>query len=50
MNNIFITTTLPYCNGKIHVGAAFEFTLADSLKRYFLSKGHNVKLNIGLDR
>lgn len=49
-SDIFITTTLPYCNGKIHVGAAFEFVLADSLKRYFLSQGHSAKLNIGLDQ
>lgn len=48
--NIFITTTLPYCNGNMHVGAAFEFLLADSLNRFFKSIGKNTYLNIGLDQ
>ena len=48
--NIFITTTLPYCNGNMHVGAAFEFILADSINRFFKSIGKNTYLNIGLDQ
>ena len=47
---LFITTTLPYCNGNMHVGAAFEFILADSLNRYFKSVGKDTYLNIGLDQ
>lgn len=49
-NNLFITTTLPYCNGNMHVGAAFEFILADSINRFFKSIGKNTHLNIGLDQ
>lgn len=49
-DNIFITTTLPYCNGPIHVGAAFEFILADAFNRWFKSNGKKSFLNIGLDQ
>jgi len=49
-DNLFITTTLPYCNGNMHVGAAFEFILADSINRFFKSIGKNTFLNIGLDQ
>ena len=48
--NLFITTTLPYCNGNMHVGAAFEFILADSINRFYKSIGKNTHLNIGLDQ
>ena len=48
--NIFITTTLPYANGPCHVGAAFEFILADSINRHLKLKGYNTYLNIGLDQ
>jgi methionyl-tRNA synthetase len=47
---MFITTTLPYCNGPIHVGAAFEFVIADFLNRYLNSNGIKSYLNIGLDQ
>jgi methionyl-tRNA synthetase len=49
-DNIFITTTLPYCNGSIHVGAAFEFILADAFNRWFKLNGKKSFLNIGLDQ
>ncbi len=48
----FITTTLPYSNASLpHVGAAFEFILADVIADYWrLTLGpDNVRLNIGLD-
>jgi len=48
--NIFITTTLPYCNGSCHVGAAFEFILADAINTHFKLSGHNTYFNIGLDQ
>ena len=48
--NIFITTTLPYANGPMHIGAALEFVLADAITRKFRNIGHNVHLNIGLDQ
>lgn len=49
-NNTFITTTLPYCNGSIHVGAAFEFILADAIKKWLKLNGKSSFLNIGLDQ
>ena len=49
-DNIFITTTLPYCNGSIHVGAAFEFILADAFNRWFKLNDKRSFLNIGLDQ
>ena len=48
--NIFISTTLPYCNGNMHVGAAFEFILGDVFNRYFKNNGYNTHFNIGLDQ
>ena len=48
--NIFITTTLPYCNGNIHVGAAFEFILADAINKWFKLNKKKTFLNIGLDQ
>ncbi len=47
---MFITTTLPYCNGPMHVGAAFEFVLADAINRFFKQNGKDSFLNIGLDQ
>ena len=49
-NKLFITTTLPYCNGNMHVGAAFEFILADCINRFFKSCNFDTYLNIGLDQ
>lgn len=34
-DRIYISTTLPYINSKPHVGHAYEFILADFLKRFF---------------
>lgn len=47
---IFITTTLPYANGKGHIGASFEFILADALNRYFKLNGYSTFFNTGLDQ
>lgn len=47
--NKFITTTLPYANGKGHIGHAFEFILADALVRYFKFNGYDAFFNLGLD-
>ena len=32
---LYISTTLPYVNSQPHIGHAFEFVLADFLKRYY---------------
>jgi methionyl-tRNA synthetase len=48
----FITCTLPYVNApRPHVGAAFEFVLADIIAEYWRTRigSDNVRLNIGLD-
>lgn len=48
----FITTTLPYSNGPIHCGAAFEFVLADVIAGFWrqrYGRPEDVRLNIGLD-
>ncbi len=48
-SNIYITTTLPYVNSAPHVGFAMEIIRADSLARYYRSKGKTVFLNTGTD-
>ncbi len=47
--NIYITTTLPYVNSAPHVGFAMEIIRADSLARYYRSKGKTVFFNTGTD-
>lgn len=49
MKSKFITTTLPYSNGRGHLGHAFEFIIGDALSRYFRQNGCDVFFNIGLD-
>lgn len=52
MEKKFITTTLPYCNAlHFHIGAAFEFVLADIIAAYWRNKigDKNVYFNIGSD-
>ncbi len=45
----YITTTLPYVNGKPHIGHALEFVRADVFARYKKLKGYDVYLNTGTD-
>jgi len=45
----YITTTLPYSNGKAHIGHLFEFVIGDALSRYFKYNGYEVFFNLGLD-
>lgn len=49
MNNIYITTTLPYVNSDPHIGFAKEIIRADVLARYFMQQGHQVFFNTGTD-
>jgi methionyl-tRNA synthetase len=51
MNNIFITTTLPYPNSESgpHVGFLFESLIVDSLNRFFKSIGYKTYFNTGID-
>lgn len=45
----YITTTLPYVNGKPHIGFASEIIRADILARYKELLGHEVFFNTGTD-
>ena len=45
----FLTTTLPYANSVPHVGHALEFIQASAIKRYLMSTGSEVFLNVGVD-
>lgn len=45
----YITTTLPYVNGRPHLGHVLEFVQADVLARVVRSRGDEVIFNIGTD-
>lgn len=45
----YITTTLPYVNGKPHLGHILEFVQADVLARAARLRGNEVIFNIGTD-
>jgi methionyl-tRNA synthetase len=47
--NFYITTTLPYVNGKPHVGFAMEVIRADVIARYKRLMGFDVFFNTGTD-
>jgi methionyl-tRNA synthetase len=46
---IYITTTIPYINGKPHIGHALEFIQADVLARHYRRCGHPVRFQTGTD-
>ncbi len=48
-DSIYITTTLPYVNGSLHIGHALEFVQADVLARYNRLQGKEVLFNTGTD-
>lgn len=45
----YITTTLPYVNGKPHVGHILEFIQADVIARFHRLAGDEVVFNVGTD-
>ena len=45
----YITTTLPYVNGRPHIGHALEFVEADVLARHRRARGDQVRLQAGTD-
>ena len=49
MNKSYITTAIPYVNGKPHLGHAMDYLLADVLRRYMMMQGKNVRLQAGTD-
>lgn len=49
MKESYITTAIPYVNGNPHLGHAMDYLLADTLRRYMMSMGYNVRLQAGTD-
>jgi methionyl-tRNA synthetase len=48
-HNLFITTAIPYVNGRPHIGHAFEFVVADALARFHRLNGADVWFLTGSD-
>ncbi len=49
MEKIYITTAIPYVNGKPHIGHAVDYCLADCYARYHRLKGDEVRFQAGTD-
>ena len=49
MKESYITTAIPYVNGNPHLGHAMDYLLADTLRRYMMSRGINVRFQAGTD-
>jgi methionyl-tRNA synthetase len=49
MNKYYITTAIPYPNGKPHLGFGFEVIIADVIARYHRLIGDNVHMLAGTD-
>jgi len=47
--DIYLSTTIPYINGRPHLGHALEFVQADVLARHYRATGHAVRLQSGTD-
>jgi methionyl-tRNA synthetase len=45
----YITTTIPYVNGRPHIGHALEYVQADVLARHRRARGGQVRLQAGTD-
>ena len=48
-NRYFITTAIPYVNGRPHIGHALEFVQTDAFARYQRSAGEDVRFLSGTD-
>lgn len=49
MGRYFVTTAIPYVNGKPHVGHALELVETDVLARHFRQRGDEVRFQTGTD-
>lgn len=47
--NLYITTAIPYVNGKPHIGTAMDYLLADIWARYQRQNGREVRFQVGTD-
>lgn len=45
----YVTTAIPYVNGKPHIGNALDYLLADVLVRYQKKQGKQVRFQVGTD-
>src|SRR5437667_2679795 len=45
----FITTSIPYVNGRPHIGHALEFVQTDAFARYQRARGRDVRFLTGTD-
>ena len=45
----YVTTSIPYVNGKPHIGHALEYVQADVLARWARLRGYRVRLQTGAD-
>ena len=48
-SDIYVTTSIPYVNGRPHVGFALELVQADAVARYHRLVGRRVRLQTGTD-
>ena len=46
---LYVTTAIPYVNGKPHIGNALDYLLADIWSRYQKQKGKDVRFQVGTD-
>lgn len=46
---LYITTAIPYVNGKPHIGNALDYLLADIWTRYQKQQGKDVRFQVGTD-
>ena len=49
MAKVYITTAIPYVNGRPHIGHAMDYLLADVMARYQTELGNQVRLQAGTD-
>jgi methionyl-tRNA synthetase len=49
MNKYYLTTAIPYVNGKPHIGHALEYVIADSIHRYHELVGDETRIVSGAD-
>lgn len=47
--NLYITTAIPYVNGKPHIGHAMDYLIADIWARYQKQLGETVRFQVGTD-
>ncbi|PID32837.1 methionine--tRNA ligase [Candidatus Saccharibacteria bacterium] len=48
-DKLYVTTAIPYVNGKPHIGHALDYLIADTWARYRTKKGDSVRFQIGAD-